>query len=562
MRTNRQEISSNLLTQKTPLTRPPPLSGKSQRHSRGETLATRTPRRLPRPVFAAPPPPVLLENPQSFTGFAFPPPIPLKLFFSLPRIAFPLPFVMPFPFFFQLFFLFFFFFVTSISSFQFARCFQKLERHSIDNSQPLTEIFRSAPTDCLEQCISHTGNGDEQENPGYCRSVVYDHLQHSCRLYGHDGSKVPALIHPANGFDLYKRTSSMQECVGPTQRLLALNAKKGAVFAAPSQVQSVKGKTAIPVTTPMAEDETLSDEELATLLDQLERKDEKGTEIVRQRHEGEGKVAKGQSAVRVIAEAGRKMTKAESAGGVVTELDCAAFGRVTGYLSYIGGQPIEEAEEFMGWSETECAQFCTSNQDPEGKVLACAGFSHVPGGSKCFLHSKISSKVPNAPGPSPTHGGTYAEKWCVPAHRFGICRESVRFHVRLQQRFSPNFIPLVGMDQIHTLTECLNKCMDHQNCQSASFHAQSLRCLLYDQFPSADILFPADQSWALAVNGCVVTKAGQVGAVDNEDGQIASTKVAQQKKGVPNNQKAFGVANRPCGGGENGGIMANLFGKK
>uniref|UniRef100_A0A183CBA0 Apple domain-containing protein n=1 Tax=Globodera pallida TaxID=36090 RepID=A0A183CBA0_GLOPA len=220
-----------------------------------------------------------------------------------------------------------------------ARCFQKLERHSIDNSQPLTEIFRSAPTDCLEQCITHTGNGDEQEDPGYCRSVVYDHLQHSCRLYGHDGRKLPAVIHPANGFDMYRRTSSMQECVGPTQRLLALNTKKGAVFGAPSQVQS--GKKPIPVTTPAAED-TLSDEELATLLDQLDRKEENGSGA---RHEGEGRVL-----------------KAESAGGVVTELDCAAFGRVTGYLSYVGGQPIEGAEEFMGWSETECAQFCTRDQ--------------------------------------------------------------------------------------------------------------------------------------------------------------------------------------------------------
>uniref|UniRef100_A0A914N9I9 Apple domain-containing protein n=1 Tax=Meloidogyne incognita TaxID=6306 RepID=A0A914N9I9_MELIC len=47
-----------------------------------------------------------------------------------------------------------------------------------------------------------------------CRSVVYDHLQHSCRLYSHDGKEVPAILHPANGFDLYRRTASTQECAG------------------------------------------------------------------------------------------------------------------------------------------------------------------------------------------------------------------------------------------------------------------------------------------------------------------------------------------------------------
>uniref|UniRef100_A0AC34GSY9 Apple domain-containing protein n=1 Tax=Panagrolaimus sp. ES5 TaxID=591445 RepID=A0AC34GSY9_9BILA len=53
---------------------------------------------------------------------------------------------------------------------------------------------------------------------GLCRSFVYNHLQHSCRLYSHDGRKIPAIIHPANGYDYYRRTAVTGECGGPLQR--------------------------------------------------------------------------------------------------------------------------------------------------------------------------------------------------------------------------------------------------------------------------------------------------------------------------------------------------------
>ena len=49
---------------------------------------------------------------------------------------------------------------------------------------------------------------------GFCRSFVYNHLQHSCRLYDHDGNRIPAIVHPAVGYDIYRRTATTQECGG------------------------------------------------------------------------------------------------------------------------------------------------------------------------------------------------------------------------------------------------------------------------------------------------------------------------------------------------------------
>uniref|UniRef100_A0AC35G9Y3 Apple domain-containing protein n=1 Tax=Panagrolaimus sp. PS1159 TaxID=55785 RepID=A0AC35G9Y3_9BILA len=95
------------------------------------------------------------------------------------------------------------------------RCFQRVLRRSIDNSQPITELFYISPYQCLDQCILITNNAKQD---GLCRSFVYNHLQHSCRLYSHDGRKIPAIIHPANGYDYYRRTAVTGECGGPLQR--------------------------------------------------------------------------------------------------------------------------------------------------------------------------------------------------------------------------------------------------------------------------------------------------------------------------------------------------------
>uniref|UniRef100_A0AC34QDM0 Apple domain-containing protein n=1 Tax=Panagrolaimus sp. JU765 TaxID=591449 RepID=A0AC34QDM0_9BILA len=95
------------------------------------------------------------------------------------------------------------------------RCFQRLVRRSIDNSQPITELFYISPHQCLDQCILITNNAKKD---GLCRSFVYNHLQHSCRLYAHEGTQIPAIIHPANGYDYYRRTAITGECAGPLQR--------------------------------------------------------------------------------------------------------------------------------------------------------------------------------------------------------------------------------------------------------------------------------------------------------------------------------------------------------
>uniref|UniRef100_A0A9J2PAE3 Apple domain-containing protein n=1 Tax=Ascaris lumbricoides TaxID=6252 RepID=A0A9J2PAE3_ASCLU len=93
------------------------------------------------------------------------------------------------------------------------RCFRKTVRRSIDNAQPMLELFYVTSYQCIDQCIFATNNN--APNARLCRSFVYDRSQHSCRLYDHDGNQPPSILHPADGYDYYKRTAILNQCSGP-----------------------------------------------------------------------------------------------------------------------------------------------------------------------------------------------------------------------------------------------------------------------------------------------------------------------------------------------------------
>jgi len=50
-------------------------------------------------------------------------------------------------------------------------------------------------------------------------------------------------------------------------------------------------------------------------------------------------------------------------GYVSNELDCIAKGKATGFFVFPAGQREDErVEEFPGWSQRECANFCAGNE--------------------------------------------------------------------------------------------------------------------------------------------------------------------------------------------------------
>ncbi|VDN44163.1 unnamed protein product [Gongylonema pulchrum] len=104
-----------------------------------------------------------------------------------------------------------------------ARCFQRTVRRSIDNSQPIVELFYVTPHQCIDHCIYVTNNNPSRAK--LCLCFVYDYLQHSCRLYDHDGNQPPAILHPAENYDYFKRTATLNQCAGPGSPTTSANSK-------------------------------------------------------------------------------------------------------------------------------------------------------------------------------------------------------------------------------------------------------------------------------------------------------------------------------------------------
>uniref|UniRef100_A0A0K0D5J4 Apple domain-containing protein n=1 Tax=Angiostrongylus cantonensis TaxID=6313 RepID=A0A0K0D5J4_ANGCA len=65
-------------------------------------------------------------------------------------------------------------------------------------------------TACADFCIMALDNKTGKEP--ICQSFTYNIALKSCQLYDNDGMKVPAILHPAIGFDFYKRIVDGSTC--------------------------------------------------------------------------------------------------------------------------------------------------------------------------------------------------------------------------------------------------------------------------------------------------------------------------------------------------------------
>jgi hypothetical protein len=283
---------------------------------------------------------------------------------------------------------------------------------------------------------------------------------------------------------------------GPVQRLLALKSTKKNLLAAPNQANP-EGQGPIGLPSDKEGELPLGDRELASLLEQLEHGEQPQSDV------GKG-------------EADEESNDRRRAAA----LDCVGQGRPTAFLAFAGGQRVPEEdersdEEFLGWNQRQCAQFCVENEGPDGQRQTCAGYSYTPGGGRCRLHRRLAEGELSLQ--TSAASAVYAEKWCIPpswprdgrhihgpnvplAHRNGICRDSSQFKIHLQQRFNPNCVPIATIDGVQTLVECMQNCLDKFGCQvnsyfpfciiflssisqSISFHAPSLQCLLHRENP-------------------------------------------------------------------------------
>ncbi|KAI6177467.1 hypothetical protein M3Y97_00910500 [Aphelenchoides bicaudatus] len=406
---------------------------------------------------------------------------------------------------------------------QYVRCFQRFERKSIDNYQPIAEFFYVSPHQCIDQCITATNNAIKI---GLCKSFVYNHLQHSCRLYDHSGNQIPAIIHPAIGYDLYRRTATTQECGGPLQRFFAqtFKHKESDDFAKAAhepihQIQNPIqfGDTAelSPALPSPIRDVDIEEAGAPSIRPETFHKDEITTHQTEENSETTKQPTRKYGVnFRVI-----PRQKASTKTPLLTEAPFVRNGlklpstlkpaveytrpcsTTTGFYVADGNEMlipqdlINQATTIKDTTRQKCLDYCAENTNQQSEPFKCLTLNFNNETNTCTLYSVLAQ--PHGQGKLVDNAQiNYAEKFCVPQHK-GQCVPNAIFDLKADHLIAHNVIASTSSAY---LVECLKSCLNTDGCKCSSFDSKTKQCLLHDVCSSDDQ--KSVQGWVLIKNGC------------------------------------------------------------
>ncbi|XGW17478.1 hypothetical protein V3C99_002240 [Haemonchus contortus] len=359
-------------------------------------------------------------------------------------------------------------------------CFKLITRRSIDNYTPLAEYQRESVRACADYCIMAAGNGRRKEP--LCRSFTYDHASKTCRLYDHDGMKIPAILHPAIGIDFYKRINIESPCQNSNINENRFNFAKFGSF---SREQDEMQKNLRLPSEIDSEDETLRDTEIPNGINS------------------------GSDTAEKMGSLQKKDQSSKSEENEILEAPKEPCLTSTGYYVVIGNEivrPIANGgtvKVFNDVDQGDCAKFCSSNQGPDQEQLVCSSLNYFPLTRKCELYSIVAE--PHGPGNLVENQDViYAEKFCLPESR-QTCQEDEVFILHVQRSLTT--VP-ISQTPSQSISKCLQACLDNNYCKTGVFDSTKELCLLYKEgvSKSQDSIVDTPPGFVMIENGCAESK--------------------------------------------------------
>ncbi|KAK6062015.1 PAN domain protein [Cooperia oncophora] len=358
-----------------------------------------------------------------------------------------------------------------------AKCFKRISKRAIDNYPPLAEYHMESLRACSDYCIMAAGN--EKPAEPLCRSFTYDIAMKTCRLYDHDGMRVPAILHPAIGIDFYKRINDGMDCKNTNLAENNLNFAKFGSFSA--EHDEIQRNPRLPSDIE-SENETLRDIELPNEISDTFEKT---------------KVLKKKISKKVPEENGLQEATSEP---------CLTS---TGYYVVIGNEIVQPMSNggavkvYNGVDQGDCAKFCSSNQGPDHESVVCSSLNYFPLTRKCELYSILAE--PHGPGSLVENPDViYAEKFCLPESHV-TCQDDEVFILHVQKSLSG--IPITQTSS-QSITKCLQACLDDDNCKTGVFDSSKQLCHLYKESvaKSQDTIVETPPGFVMIENGCAESR--------------------------------------------------------
>ncbi|ULT82299.1 hypothetical protein L3Y34_011928 [Caenorhabditis briggsae] len=339
---------------------------------------------------------------------------------------------------------------------------------------------------CTQHCIMAAGNG--ADGGSICNAFTYEVEKQLCKLYDNDGHKIPAVIHPIIGIDIFYRTSDMGECAGPMSgqhmnpNFVKLNHGKNDLK------HSFDKNKISDLPSPISDQFMQKTKAMAAPIVRMENMDE----VLRSKLRGDDALV---PMSQKDTEERKEFEQTDS------PLKCKTS---SGYYVVVGNEivlPISggDVRVYNEVEQGDCAKYCSENKGPDGSAISCRSLNYFPVEKKCELYGILAE--PHGSGKLLENEKViYAEKFCLPESPFD-CQEDEIFILHVQKTLSKR--RRVATKSATSITDCLRVCLEHEECRSSVYTSSSKKCDLHNvDVSSGDYARDSDRETVLIENGC------------------------------------------------------------
>uniref|UniRef100_A0A8R1DHZ3 Apple domain-containing protein n=1 Tax=Caenorhabditis japonica TaxID=281687 RepID=A0A8R1DHZ3_CAEJA len=323
-----------------------------------------------------------------------------------------------------------------------------------------------------------------------CKAFTYEVEKQLCKLYDNDGHKIPAVIHPIVGIDIFYRTSDTGDCAGPMSgqhlnpNFFKLDNGKNSVKNNLKKSDS-SGKD---LPNPANDQFMQKTRALASPILKMESVDE----VLRSKLRGEDAL------VPMSQKDTEEKKEMEKIDGPLT---CKTS---SGYYVVVGNEivlPISggDVRVYNEVEQGDCAKYCSENKGPDGSVINCRSLNYFPMDRKCELYGILAE--PHGTGKLLENERViYAEKFCLPESPY-VCQNDEIFILHVQKTISKR--RRIASKTASSITDCLRLCLEDEDCRSSVFTSGSKKCDLHNvDVSSGDYARDSDRETVLIENGC------------------------------------------------------------
>ncbi|PAV70462.1 hypothetical protein WR25_19386 [Diploscapter pachys] len=402
-----------------------------------------------------------------------------------------------------------------------AKCFQIQPHKAISNGSSLAELYRVSAGDCLNYCIAKAARVGET-----CASVVYHKEFATCQLYSHIQGKNGWVMVPAEGHDLYVRSSWNGVCKDKFEPRdgFATNAK---IFGSTGlqrvipipllpSMDSLSRTTTEPPNKPKNYRNFGHIDEKTFMLPNSPSQFGPQFNSNRINHDTEDmdSFAKPQAYNPSMDKSFMKLRN-NSKGQEYPEATIAFVNPThsskcekkekISYFVIFAHRLVSNLEPHFirGIDQSSCIMYCSQNINALGEQTPCHSANYNPTDEICTIYGEQNRQLQQAAKLTKDEKMIFVDKFCMTTRK--DCSQETPYMVHLHKQIHRSIIK--SIPGVNSIVACLATCVDNPECRAVTYKLGL--CVLHSASPSIDksLLVEGSEHTLVVENGCQLTAA-------------------------------------------------------